>query len=256
MARVPAGQTAVLYVGDGERLAPRVIDRSSDRVKTRVTPLDGSTGDTGRARLEAEQVKSAGLREDAHVYRIEMTASGTRPASVLLALGGVPAHAVGRVLSSHVSRTAELFSVDTEGLLRTPDRISEVLLMSRDDQAQLTGAGWSSVDWDDFSAYRWMTSTEAQFLLPIAGGPASRIRLQALLGEHAVPTMISVRLNRVECPPQPLHTGWHAYEWIVPAGALSSGTNEVAVIVDRLVAPQSAGVASKEIAITEVRVIH
>jgi uncharacterized membrane protein len=256
MARVRAGQTAVLYVGDGARLAPRVIDRSSERVKTRVTRLDGSTGDTGRARLEAEQVKSTGLREDAHVYRIEMTASGTRPASVLLALGGVPAHAVGRVISSHASRTAELFSVDTEGLLRTPDRISEVLLMARDDQAQLTGDGWSSVDWDDFSAYRWMTSTEAQFLLPIARGPASRIRLQALLGEHAVPTMISLRLNRVECPPQPLHTGWHAYEWIVPAGALSSGTNEVAVIVDRLVAPQGAGVASKEIAITEVRVIH
>ncbi len=256
MARLAAGQTAVLYVGDGAPLAPRVIDRSSERVKTRVTRLDGATGDTGRTRLESERVRSAGIREDPHVYRIEMTVSGTRAASVLLALGGVPAHAVGRVSSSAVSRAAELFSVDTQGLLRTPDRVSEVLLMARDDQAQLTGHGWSAVDWDDYSAYRWMTSTEAQFLLPIARGPARRIRVQALLGEHAVPTMIGLRLNRMECQPQPLQTGWHAYEWIVPPGALSSGTNEVAVIVDRLVAPTGARVASKEIGITEIRVIH
>ena len=41
--------------------------------------------------------------------------------------------------------------------------------MARDEQAQLTGHGWSAVDHDPVGAYRWMTAPEARLVLPIAG---------------------------------------------------------------------------------------
>ena len=87
---------------------------------------------------------------------------------MLTALGGIPGHAVARLVRGRPSAVATAFRIDTMGLLRTPDRASEVLLMARDDQAQLFGDGWSAVDSDEVSPYRWMTRTEARLLLPIA----------------------------------------------------------------------------------------
>jgi hypothetical protein len=149
-----------------------------------------------------------------------------------------------------------VFGVDTDGLLRTPDRASEVLLMARDDQAQLTGYGWSPVDSDEVSAYRWMTATEARLVLPIANRDVRGIRVQALLEEGSAATTLKLRLNGTELPSQPLRAGWHAYEWAVPAGAVWQGANEAAVIVDRLSSRGRDDAPAREVALTEMRVIH
>ena len=74
-----------------------------------------------------------------------------------LALGGIPRHAFGRVTREAASHAADVFRVDTRGLLLRPDRRTEVLLMGRNAQAQLTGAGlvicglgrWRAVSMDD-----------------------------------------------------------------------------------------------------------
>ena len=90
--------------------------------------------------------------------------------------------------------------------------------MTRDEQSQLIGDGWSAVDWDEVSAYRWMTRTEARLLLPLAKPGAQRIRIQALLEEGGAPKSVGLRLNGVELPQQSLRSGWNTYEWTFPAG--------------------------------------
>lgn len=256
MLRVPAGQAVVLYVSDDARLAPRVIDRSPGRADVDIVPFEDAPTATLRARLEADGVTGAGLDGEPHVYRMSVSASGDAPVSVLLALGGIPARAIGRVVRSGSVGTATAFSVAVDGLLRTPDRASDVLLMGRDDQAQLTGSGWSPVDWDAGGPYRWMTATEARLVLPIAKRDWRRIRVQALRTEQSAAMSIRLRLNGSEVPSQPLRAGWHAYEWTVPAGAVSEGITEAAVIVDRLSASPGTSAGPREIAVAEVRVMH
>jgi hypothetical protein len=128
--------------------------------------------------------------------------------------------------------------------------------MVRDDQAQLTGSGWSAVDADPVSAYRWMTDREARLLLPIASADVSRIRIQALRDHASEPTTVSLRLNGTLLPPLRLVTGWHTYEWTVADGILRQGANESAVIVDRLPAASNVGDAPRGIAVTELRIVY
>ncbi len=225
LLQVPPGGTAVLYVADDRPLEPRTFDKSQDRISARTIEVTPGLGPRG------------------HLYRLEIGVPGSRSASVLLALGGVPAHAFARLRPSPApARPATIFSIDTAGLLRTPDRRSEVLLMARDEQSQLTGDGWSAVDFDVVGPYRWMTASESALVLPVAATGHTHVRLQALQRpDRAGSTRLALRLNETMLPAQLIQPGWHAYEWSVPEGALHEGTNEMAIIVDRV--PQERTVA-------------
>ena len=166
----------------------------------------------------------------------------------MIALGGVPLRAVARVKpAAGAAGSASILSVDIAGLLRRPDRRSELLLLARDEQAQLTGDGWSPVDFDVVGPYRWMTAAESRVILPIGSPEASGIRVQALRREDRdAPASIALRLNGSPLPPQQMEPGWRAYEWRIPDAALHKGTNELAILLDR---PP----AQKAIAISDVR---
>ena len=233
MFRVGAGGTVVLYCGDARPLAPRAIDRSSNALRVEVTPVDDNDG--------------SALWQVPHRYKVEV-ASPSGAGSVLLAFGGVPAYAAARV-TQPASAPATAFSVETTGLLRSPDRSSEVLLMARDEQAQLTGAGWSAVEADAVTPFRWLTAPEARLVLPLAMDSARAIRIQARYDQQPADAALSVRLNDVALPPQVLRSGWSTYEWMVAPGTLRPGTNEAMLLLD--------GVgAGRGVAIADVRVIR
>jgi hypothetical protein len=100
-----------------------------------------------------------------------------------------------------------------------------------------------------------MTTTEARVVLPIARPEATRIRVQAMLDDPHGPTTIRLRLNGAELSWQTLREGWQVYEWQAPPDSLHPGTNEAAVIVDRL-APAVGDTPARAIAVAEVRVLH
>ena len=232
MLRVPAGGTLVLHCGADRPLAPRAVDRSSNAVRVEVTSVDEG-GPDGRWKVT-------------HLYKIEI-ASPSAAGSVLLALGGVPTHAAARM--TQAAAPAAAFSVDTVGLLRTPDRSSHALLMARDDQAQLIGAGWSPVDADAVTPFRWMTAPEGRFVLPLAGNNLATIRIQALYQQQTGDAGVSLHLNDATLPRQPLRSGWNTYEWAVAPGLLRHGTNQASIAVDRVL-------PDRALAVADVRVIH
>jgi hypothetical protein len=229
--RVPAGQALVMQVSDDGLLQPRVVDRTPE-TEVQITRAADQALDLYR-----------------HTYWINVRASGAEPASVLIALGGVPRRALGRVVTAGPG--VALVPVDYQGLLRTPDRVTEVLLLSRDEQSQLVGAGWSRVDSQD--AYRWMTAAEARVLLPVARAGVRRVRLQALR-EASGPTSIRLALNGAALPWQELRLGWHSYEWELPPDLVTTGPTEAAVLVDAL--PRQRGNEPlKAVAIADIRLI-
>ena len=195
------------------------------------------------------------LERAPHIYRIAAKAPRAEPASVLMAFGGVPSYAAARVVSGGAPSGAALFRIDTMGLLHAPDRASEVLVMARNEHAQLTGDGWSAVESDAVSPYRWMIRTEARLLLPIANPHSRRIRIQALLEDGGAPTAIGLRVNGVDLPSQSLHPGWAAYEWDVEGRMSDPLANDVVVTVDRL-SPPLGNRPARGIAVTELRVIQ
>lgn len=255
IVRAPAGQTVVLYVRDEAPLAPRVIDRSSDEVRVAIAAVEAEARTELPEGMEAGAASDEERLSDESYYRVEVQAPDSSSGSAFLALGGVPTHAVGRVAAGEEHDEAMVVGVDTEGLLRSPDAVSEVLLMTRDDQAQLTGDGWSRVEADDIGAWRWMTAVEARLLLPIARPEATRIRVQARREDAQGPMSIRLRLNGVDLPWQPLQDGWQVCEWAAPPDTLRLGTNEAAVIVDRL-SPASGSDPARGVAVAEVRVLH
>ena len=180
-----------------------------------------------------------------------MRSTGSEAASALLSFGGVPRRALGRLVTEGTA--VSIAPVDYRGLLRAPDRTSEILLMSRDEQSQLVGAGWSSVAVDAGGGFRWMTAPEARVLLPVARAGARRIRIQAFRDANG-PGSIRLALNGATLPWQPLQRGWQAYEWGLPEGLLQPGPIEAAVIVDAL--PASANnEAPRAVAIADIRLI-
>jgi hypothetical protein len=227
MLRVGGGQTAVLYVSDNRPLEPRTVGSSLDRVAVRVSEL------------------GQGFAGPGHLYRVEIRVPGPRTASIVVALGGVPTRAAAWLATPPSDAVAAtVFAVETAGLLRTPDRRSEVLLMARDEQSQLTGDGWSPVDFDVGGPYRWMTASESMLVMPVAAPDATHVRVQALRQPNpGGPIMMSLRINEATLAPQPMLPGWHAYEWRVPQNALRQGTNEMAVAVDRLPLEKAIAVA-------------
>ena len=128
--------------------------------------------------------------------------------------------------------------------------------MARDEQAQLTGHGWSAVDHDPVGAYRWMTAPEARLVLPIAGPAPTGIRMQTMLETPGVAATVRLRVNRTELPAQSLRKGWHAYEWSLPPGSAAPGTNEAVVIVEGLPLRAGANAGARGVAVSEVRVMQ
>jgi hypothetical protein len=255
MVRVPPGGTAVFYAGNHTPLSPRVFDRSSDRSRIEIAPFENVSGSL-RARMAADGVNASALDSDEHAYRIEIQAPDAASVSALLAMGGIPRTAIGRATLRPSSSAASVFSIDTAGLLRTPDAGSEVLLMARDDQAQLTGYGWSAVDHDAVGPYRWITAAEGRLVLPIAGPAPRAIRLQAMLDGAGTAATVALRVNRTELPAQALRAGWHTYEWSLPPASMAEGTNEAAVIVEGLPVPTDGNAGAGRVAVSEVRVLH
>jgi Protein of unknown function (DUF2723) len=253
MMKLPAGSSAVIYIADLSPLEPRVTDRSVTRLTLEITSFHDGNRDALHARLEADGLTNNSLAKAPHVYRIAVGAPRGESASAITALGGVPAIAVGRIVRGR--RGATVFRVNTTGLLRTPDRSSEVLLMTRDEQSQLIGDGWTSVDWDHVSAYRWMTRTEARLLLPVANRDARRIRMQALLEEGGTPRTVRLRVNGTDLVSHALRAGWNTYEWTAPPGTAGRLANDVVVVVDHL-SPPTGETPARGIAVTELRVIH
>lgn len=234
VVRVPAGQSMVLQVSDDGPLQPRVAEQLTEG-----------------AQVTATRAASQGLDQYRYTYWIDLRAPATAPASVLLALGGVPRRAVGRVVTA--GPTASVAAIDYRGLLRTPDRLTEVLQMSRDEQSHLVGVGWSRVEADPGGAYRWMIALEARVLLPVAHNGARRVRLQ-VLREASEPTSIRVALNGTALPWQALRRGWHSYEWELPEGLVLPGQTEAAILVDALPAPAGDGLL-KAVAIADIQLI-
>jgi hypothetical protein len=154
------------------------------------------------------------------------------------------------------SSAPRLFSIDTAGLLRTPDAGSEVLVMARDEQAQLTGTGWSAVDHDATGPYRWMTAPVARLVLPVAGPAPRSIRIHAMLESAGVGATVRLRVNRTELPSQALRAGWQAYEWSLPPGSVARGTNEAVVMVEVPPVPTRERAGPGRLAVSEVRVLH
>jgi hypothetical protein len=229
MVRVPAGQGAVLYVADDRELAPRPFDRSSARAHVEVVPFKQDEAGL-RDRLAADGAAGTGLDQHRAVYRIQIDAPANAAVSVHLAIGGIPVRAIGRATRVASSGGSVLFGVGLDGLLRTPDRTSEVLLMGRDDQAQLTGAGWSDADRHPAGPFRWMTSPESRLVLPIAHPGARTIQVQALSTGEPGAVSIGLLVNGSALPMQPLASGWHIYDWVLPR-PVPSGPNNVSVIV-------------------------
>ncbi len=161
VVRVPAGLAMVMKVSDDRPLQPRVVDRSSDGAHVEITRAADRPLDLYR-----------------YTYWIDVRAAGAEPC---LGAARVWWGASGRAGSPCRRRGRRLPSLrGLRGLLRTPDRVTEMLLMSRDEQSQLVGVGWSSVDADGGGAFRWMTAPEARVLLPVTRDGARRVRIQAL----------------------------------------------------------------------------
>jgi hypothetical protein len=229
LLRVPPGRTVVLYAVDDRPLEPRAFDKSQDRIAAQMREV------------------MPGFSPRAHLYRIAIGVSSSRTAAVLMALGGIPSRVVARMLPPASGRDrATLFSIDTAGLLRTPDQRSELLVMARDEQSQLTGDGWSSVDFDVVGPYRWMTAPESALVMPIAAPGPTHVRVQALRRPGTGgPTTMGLRINGTTLPAQPIQSGWHAYEWRVPETLTHQGPNEMAIVVDRL--PDGKAVAVSDV---------
>ena len=205
------------------------------------TPLAGRHAPTGRAR--GRDTRSV-IGENAFSYRIEARSTGSSATSALIALGGVPARARARLRDD--TGGATIFRVDTTGLLRSPDSGSEVLLMARDEQAQLTGHGWSRVEANAAGPYRWIAARQARVVLPVGRENSAAVRVEAWLresrpanqsGTHAegAPGDVGLRLivDGTDAGIRTLRQGWHSYDWTLESGPLRPGVHEVALAVER-----------------------
>jgi hypothetical protein len=172
--------------------------------------------------------------------------------SVHLAFGGVPVRAIGRATRVAAGGGPVLFGVALDGLLRTPDRTSEVLLMGRDDQAQLTGAGWSDAERHPAGPFRWMTSSEADLVLPITMPEPRALRIQAVATGDTRESSLQLAFDGHELSAQALRDGWHTYDWALPAAFVVPRLAEVTV---RHVTPAGARRTRARVGIGDVCVL-
>jgi hypothetical protein len=254
LVRLPSTSPVILYVGSPVPLAPRIFDRSSAQVTADITAFDRKYDPRRAERMKADDLPGGAMTEATYLYRVALQSQAREPAAAILALGGVPSHALGRTASEDASSGATVSPVDTRGLLRMPDRGSEVLLMARDDQAQLTGSGWSAVDFDPVTPYRWMTNTESRVLLPMAARERRFISVQALLEDGGTPASVRLHVDGVALAAQTLRPGWNRYLWALPV-LDQRAAHDVTISVDRLT-PSNGELPARGLAVAEVRVTH
>jgi hypothetical protein len=254
IARVPRGATLVMYVENDAPLEPRRWDGTSDAVDVQVAALGSGDAPARLAALQQDGLERAAFDPGRPLYRIQAAVPSEASAfeAVHLALGGIPTAAVARLTATDVGE-AHLYRVDTGGLLRIVDRVTDRLQMGRDWQSQLIGHGWSPVEVDDVSPYRWIAGPAARVLLPLTRDGASAIAIQAFRGTEDA--QIAPVLNGQALPAQSLGDGWHVYEWRVPAGVLVRGTNDLVLALDSR-SPQGSETASRNVAVDEVRVTY
>lgn len=232
MARLGPGATITLCAGDAAALAPRVFDKSSGEIDTRVTTCNPD--DLAPLPPARDRAATAGGPPPA-AFRIDVSLPRTasRSASVVLALGGIPRFAVARASGGSRGMPATLHRVRTDDLLRAPDGATALLVMARDEQSMLVGPGWSAVETDRAGPFRWITGGQAGLLLPVSSPGPSRLALQALGPDDQPPTaaQLGLRLNGVELEPLHLLPGWNRYEWTPPAAAWRTGVNDLAIVL-------------------------
>ena len=185
--RVPPSARLTLRIDDDSSLAPR----AADRVRVSVEVSASGTGHT-----------------------IAVSNPGRPEGATLVALGGVPA----RVLASLEPATspASITGVDVRGLLRRRDRSTEVLLMARDDQSLLVGAGWSRVEADEGGAYRWMSAETARLVLPLTLEGPRKLRLQVRFVPGGAAATLELAVGPFSLGARALGPGWQTYEWDLP----------------------------------------
>lgn len=259
MATLPPGSAVVVYLCDDTPLAPRVFDQSPTQVRFQTTTFDRREDLTWQAAVRRDGVREVEIGNAEYLYRIQMSVPDTEaaPVSVEWALGGVPERVAALTVRQGAStKPAKIFMINTNGLLRTPDRISQVLGMARDDQRQLVGAGWEAVEADAVGPYRRMAGVEGRLLLPLTRADASRIVVEARRGDdpNEAPSTVRLSVNGIRLSEQLLVNGWHAYEWILPPDTLRRGTNEVSISVDELLHSRN-GTIPSGLAVAQVRVI-
>jgi hypothetical protein len=271
--RVPGRAHVILEVTDDAPLAPRVLDRSPG-ARVTVTPFDAAEGQADRG-TDANATSVTGGSEFS--YRIEARATGSSAASALMALGGIPRRARARLRDDAGGTT--IFRVDTTGLLRSPDAGSEVLLMARDEQAQLTGHGWSRVEANAAGPYRWIAGREARVVLPVGQAHAAVLRVEAWLPASA-PTSSTIAtptsrtladghrstgdagnafglrliVDGTDAGLRTLREGWHSYDWTLASGALRPGAYEVTLAVERPVEGERS--VEPVVAVGEIRLLQ
>jgi hypothetical protein len=126
-------------------------------------------------------------------------------------------------------------------------------MMARDDQAQLIGAGWSAVDWDEVTPFRWITEAEAHLVLPVRTPGASAVHVQAYGAPGKAPGALRLIVDGVDLGERAVGEGWRRYEWAVQGG-IGLGTRRVALAVDRLPAAEAGAV--RGLAVGEIRLIR
>ena len=257
MLRVQPGHSIVLYAGRDAPLHPRVIDQSPGPLEFHLAAFSSSDGRRPET-VAGDGAPSGSATGSAHVYRIEATVprAAESAVSVTLALGGLPGGVIGRLTAPPAGKSpTRFYEVNTTGLLQIAGQSIDMLLMARTAQQQLLGTGWSAAEGDRAGPFRWMTAIEAELLLPLGSAGGDGIRLQAYRPDgDGGPRSLRLRVNGADLPERGVQTGWHWYEWSVPAGTLVAGTNEMAVIVDRLAPADGPGAERAGLAISRIAV--
>ena len=93
-------------------------------------------------------------------------------------------------------------------------------------------------------------------MLPVARGPVTLVRVQALHDDRSPATTMALRVNGASLPAQTLQPGWHIYEWDLPAGAVSPGANEASIRIDRLSEAPVGRVGGRGVAVSDVQLIR
>ena len=105
--------------------------------------------------------------------------------------------------------------------------------MARDEQSQLTGDGWSTVDFDVVGPYRWMTATESVLVMPVTvgGGDAHSRCRRCDVRIAGGPTMMAASHQRDDaCRRNQCDRAGTRTSGGFPQRAAAQGTNEMAVV--------------------------
>jgi hypothetical protein len=216
------GAVVTVELHGTERLRPRVLRQSAPSITVAVEGCDEDA--CAAAPVDAQGARVTRLR-------ISMPANLHESGSLELCVGAVPSAATAAVTGD--AARASVQRLDTQGLLDRLDRGTERLVMSRGEQASLVADGWSGVEFDSVTPFRWIEGVPARLMLPVTLAAPFSIALQAFSGDDAQTSRRTVQLvlNGVALPAQAVLPNWHEYSWTPPVGALHRGPNAVSVVV-------------------------